>query len=361
MKKIYLLLLSVFISYTLFYNFEYEVNEINSKVRTFLVHGKFTVRNFDEKGIPHSFNARQGKFVSPYYVAHYGLNYSDSIKDEVDNKARKVLWWDDPTADFWNVKAPITLIAEVNFKHSLDWIVGNVTEINGITHLPYTFEWKYKHLSINKLKPIWWSGLTDSLAMNLLLRGYAYYGEDRYLKLAKKLYTSLITDIRNQGSLDLDRMFVIEYASSEIPYGKYAYVLNGGYYAYKNIKAYEEYFKIEKPILNQLRQSLIQNLSSYFDDGWSYYDSIGNLANIKYNNINYSLALDLLRSCKTKSCEVTASRLENNRTRLPFFLKSIFMGNFEIIVLHLFLDFIALIVLCYVVLYLIWVRIRVWS
>lgn len=346
MKK-FLLFLSFIISYVVFYNFEYEINEFNAKTRSLIIQGKFSVREFDEKGIPHSYNARQGKFISPYYVAHYGLNYSDSIKEKVDNKIQNILWWDDPTAEYWNVKAPKQLINENSFRHSLEWIVENTVEINGVSHLPYTFEWEYKNLSINKLKPIWWSGLTDSLAMNLLLRGYFYYEDPRYLKLAQKFYHSLVTDIKLGGSLDLDKMFIIEYASEEIPDGQYAYVLNGAYYAYKNIKAYEELFNIEKPFHDYLYWALINNLSDYFNGGWSYYDSIGSVANIKYNNINYTLAKDLLSLCDSKKCELSKA-LITDRTILPFFMKSILLGSFEVLVFHLLIIFL----LCNALLYL---------
>lgn len=338
--------MSLSISLLIFKNYEYEIDEFNTKVRSFVMHQKFVLREFDSEGIPHSYSASQGYYISPYYVAHYGLRYSESILNDVRNKDKKIVWYDDPTQKYWNVDAPDNLINEKSFKASVDWLVNNIGEVNGYSHLIYNFKWKYDKLPIGELRPNWWSGLTDSLAMNLMLRAYIHFDDEQYKIIADKLYTSLRADVHKGGSFDIENKYIIEYASQEIKKGEFAYVLNGAYYAYLNILSYESYFEVSNPIAQVLERELINSIDLYFADGFSYYDRIKNIANIKYDNINFAIARELKSKCRERN-PGQCVHISDNRTWLPYTFYAVMNGHYKWLVFHLLFDYLLLTVLLY--------------
>ncbi|WNO61699.1 D-glucuronyl C5-epimerase family protein [Rheinheimera sp. MMS21-TC3] len=346
MKHFLIFIVSLLISLLIFIGFEYEINEFNTKVRNFIVHQEFSVRKFNSKGIPHSTSASQGQFISPYYVVHYGLRYSDSVVMNVKDNNKHLVWYKDETQKYWNVQPPLSLINEDNFMNTVEWVKGNVVELNGNIHLPYDFEWKYNNLKVGVLKPIWWSGLTDSLAMNLMLRAYIYFGDIEYKILADKFYSSLTASVYEGGSMDSDNKFIIEYASEEIGKGDFAYVLNGGYYAYLNIKSYELYNEIQDPLHPVLKQGLVDVLPLYFFENWSYYDRLNNLANIKYNNINFAILYEL-----AKDDSYICAEIKCDRTYIPYTFVAIYNGTFQVMVLHLLCVFILFLVSFYLLIY----------
>jgi len=68
--------------------------------------------------------------------------------------------------------------------------------------------------------------------------------------------------------------------------------LNGMIYAYKGVKAYEIFRKIENGFADQLRKSIQENVALFDLGHWSYYDLNGNSANIKYHRIHVALLED---------------------------------------------------------------------
>lgn len=79
MRKRLILFVVAFVAVTAAFNFfAYEINQFNAKLRVLVRTGELGLRAFDDRGMPVSRNARTGEdFVSPFYVVHYGLIYSD--------------------------------------------------------------------------------------------------------------------------------------------------------------------------------------------------------------------------------------------------------------------------------------------
>jgi hypothetical protein len=268
-----------------FNKFAFEIDEFNTLIRIFIATGQKEIRVFDSQGIPHSYNARFDKsFISPFYVVHYGLIYSDSIKNRSDMKGFH--WRRDPSIRYWHV--PPAIVNDDYFKYSVDWIVSNIKYINGCAHLIYSFDWPYEKYPRGILKSPWWSGLTDSYAIILLLRAYDVYGDEVYLRAAKPLYDSVLTPISLGGSLSEKHglPWIEEYVDPLVDAKGMSFVLNGMIYSYYSIKSFEEYFSIKNGASNSLKFSIKNNYESFSLGNWSYYDSLGNASNIKYHRIS---------------------------------------------------------------------------
>lgn len=277
-------LLLVTLAFTVF---GYEIDQFNAKVRNFLVHGVDNVRTFGDDGIPTSHSVKyQDGFISPFYVVHYGLMYSEAHRP--DNKS-SLHWTFDGTVPLWNV--PPKNIELGFFKSAADWVVDNMAMFKGKYHLLYNFDWLYKGFPNGGLKSPWYSGLTDGYAILLLLRAHDVFGEAKYLDSARKLYKSVVSSYWHGGSLTTlnSRIWIEEYVQPDLDTDQMAFVLNGMVYAAYGVLAYETY-ENTGGISTDLFDSIEANLSS-FSKGtyWSTYDLIGDVSNIKYHRIHVGL------------------------------------------------------------------------
>lgn len=290
--KYYLVFIYIILSFTLFNIFAYEIYQFNDKVRVFLMNGKSNVRTFDSNGIPVSHSRKIDNFISPFYVIHYGIIYSNIIKEKKFNESEH--WKDDPSLKYWNVQ-----INDINkekakffFKNTLDWLEKNISYTNGKAHFIYNFEWVYSGYPNGKLSNPWWSGLTDSYAIILFLRAYDIFNDNKYLILANDLYNSVITDFNQYGSLTkLNKSPWIEEYVDPININtnnKMSFVLNGMIYSTYSIYAYEKYKNINH-FQKKLFESIENNLLNYIDNSWIKYDLIGNDTNMKYYLVTKSL------------------------------------------------------------------------
>lgn len=278
----------------LFDKYAYEIDQFLSKLRVFIRYKVFNLRTFDEFGIPYSISIRhKEKFISPFYVVHYGLIYSRIYKDSVTDK--KIHWQFDKTLDLWN--EPPKSIKKEFFIYAADWVVKNMTELGGCYHIIYSFDWRYEGYPNGILKAPWYSGLTDAYAIILLLRAYDITKDKKYLDSAKKLYESSITHIRDGGNLNYLKGFpwIEEYIDPRVSdYDKLSFVLNGMIYATFGIVSYEAYLGISSGYSDKLIESIIANLTSFVKGEWSYYDLIGTSANLKYHRIHIGLLDELV-------------------------------------------------------------------
>lgn len=277
-----------------FNRFAYEIDGFNASVRIFLKHGTTEVRSFDADGLPYSRSAKYSNgFVSPFYVVHYGLIYSESVKGNEDFDGAH--WGFDETTEMWNV--PPSNIKEEFFISSADWVVENISLLSGKYHLVYNFDWTYQGYPNGGLKAPWYSGLTDAYAIILMLRAYDVTGHNEYLNVAERLYQSTVAPFEQGGSLtELDGSpWIEEYVDPSVfRSADMAFVLNGMVYATYGIIAYERFSMISDGYSEESIKSIVHNLKKFDKNGWSYYDLIGNPANIKYHRIHVALLEEMI-------------------------------------------------------------------
>jgi len=288
------LFLSVSLAFLLFNYNAYLIESFNASVRIFIKTGGWSVREFDQSGLPVSNSPRIGTFISPFYVVHYGLIYSEGLGVE------GLHWRSDPSIQYWNVhpEEDEDTVRIEKFKSTAEWLVDNVEYYNGHAHLMYHFDWPYKNYPNSMLKAPWWSGLTDGYAIILLLRAHSYFGDDKYLSYAEKLYRSVLSDTDQGGSLSQLNgcPWIEEYVDPRVNSSDMSFVLNGMVYATYGVEAFERYTDPALPVVaSDLYECIDNNIAVFNNNGWSYYDAIGNSANIKYHGVNYAILKDMLR------------------------------------------------------------------
>lgn len=301
----------------LFNIFAYEIESINARIRNFVATGNLQVRSFDNKGLPISSNPNvKGKFISPFYVVHYGLIYSELYNENKEG----FHWREDSSIEFWNI--PPKENKKEFFKNSADWLVDNIDYKFGEAHFLYNFNWNYSgYPGGGVLKKPWWSGLTDAYAITLMLRAYDVYKDEKYLTAAKALYKSSLKEVKKNGSLtylDNDK-WIEEYVDPKVNTSNLAYVLNGMIYSTFGIKAYEDKFNIENRETENLLKA-IENSISKFDKGekWSDYDLIGNSCNMKYHKIHVSLMSEMYKLTNSEKFKTKEKQWARGLTNIGY-------------------------------------------
>lgn len=284
-------LLSAVVATGVFNVWAFEITEFNAAVRTAITNGGAEQRVFTADGIPVDSNPRVlGTFTSPFYVVHFGLIYSEQCRSRIP--ANGYHWTPDTTSPYW--PQPPRTSVEL-FKDSADWVLENISyDRRGNAHLMYNFDWPYKNYPNGKLEAPWSSGLTDAHAITLLLRAHDCFGGSAYSEAADKLYRSVIKPVRDGGSIVYvdGHPWVEEYIDPRVPATTMSHVFNGMAYAYFGIRAYEEARDIDGGLSDALRESIVASVPTYDHGFWSYYDSVGSPANIKYHKINLALLED---------------------------------------------------------------------
>ncbi len=291
MKRKWAVLVSVFASAVIFNLFAEGISDINARIRTFVVSANAETRSFDQRGLPIYRNARVGEYRSPFYVVHYGLEYSEACPQNIEG-TNSFHWIPDETLKYWH-SSPLDASIEL-FKHSVDWVVEN-TEYDefGNAHLFYHFDWPYPNHPGGILRAPWWSGLTEGHAITLLLRAADCFDDPRYVDLAGEFYRSVIAPVSQGGSmLTLNGLpWIEEYVDPSADEDKLSRVFNGMAYGYFGVTAYERYIGVGD-YSERLRDSILRNIDTFDMGFWSYYDAIGSESNIKYHRINLALLED---------------------------------------------------------------------
>lgn len=282
--------------------YAYEIINFNAGLRVFVSSGKTNVRTFDkETGIPKSHSPKTGEYISPFYVVHYGILYSNNIEMNSCKHMNGYHWKRDKSLQYWNVP-PETINSNDSkrlLNHSADWLIKNINFKFGKAHFLYNFDWEYPEYPSGKLSAPWWSGLTDGYAIIVLLRAYDCFNDKTYLDAAKSLYDSVLTDATAGGSLTyIDEMpWIEEYVDPTLALKhKLAFVLNGMIYSTHGVKAYETYVAIPQKKHMILEKSIFKNLHRFNIDGWSRYDLLGSNSNPKYHLIHTSLLEEMLKN-----------------------------------------------------------------
>ena len=281
----------------LFDTFEEYISEITAKATNLLRGNSFATREFDSNGIPYSNFARiRKKTVSPFYVVHYGLIYSQAIEPP---QGYQYLWEKQGSVKYWNVPPKNELVTEQNFFNSVNWVVNKTYELglNG-AHLYYDFDWPYRNLKSGGLKAPWYSGLTDGMALTLLCRAYVITGNDTYKSAAALLYESVIKPVSKGGSLitlQNGDLWIEEYVENRLSDEYQSKVLNGMIYATFGVLDYEQTFVTKNQLAPALFKSIKNNIIKFDLGWWTSYDLIGTVANLKYHYIHIGLLEDLYK------------------------------------------------------------------
>lgn len=273
--------------------YEVQFSNIAAKMTNFAVGNGWNLRSYDDRGIPYTHLARLGKKeISPYYVVHSGLIYSQSIAAP---PGYDWLWKDDISFKHWGEDPPDHLITKDNFIHASEWIMERIEKDEfGNAHIFYHFPWPYKGTSEGYLIAPWYSGLTDAVAIKLLLRAHVVTNEKRYLDAASSLYHSVLKPIDRGGSSVFDERgnpWIEEYIARNN--SRHSRVLNGMVYATLAVLDYERFTVVENPLGSKLIQSIKMRLPEYDAGFWTRYDVIGTLAKPKYHYIHIAL-IDML-------------------------------------------------------------------
>lgn len=282
--------LAVVVTAIVFNVYALEIFKFNAQVRSWVVGNGGERQSFSPDGIPYSTTPRHDeRFVSPFYVVHYGLIHSEHCRARAPEGAYH--WTEDQTVQDWP-QPPKSSLAM--FRSSADWVVRNTRRDDlGNAHLFYDFDWPYANYPGGRLNAPWWSGLTDGHALTLLLRAEDCFADPRYRETAAALYRSTVAPVDQGGSLLSfnGRPWVEEYVDPRVDPAGMSRVLNGMAYAYFGVKAFEEAENVDG-IADDLRQSIIHNIGAFDLGYWSSYDAIGSSANIKYHNVNLALLKD---------------------------------------------------------------------
>ena len=291
MVKFALTFISMLISGILFNTFATQIDDLNAKMRNFLINGDINNKKFTQDGLPVYSSPRIGEYTSPFYVIHYGLEHTSKCSQY--NVSKKFHWRPDQTLAAWH-ESGITPSKDLLKKYA-DWVIENIKyDKRGNAHLFYNFDWPYEKFALGKLSSPWWSGLTDGHAITFMLRAYDCFADERYLRAATDLYASVTKPLSEGGSLSyLNGLpWIEEYIDRFVTIDTQTSVFNGMAYAYFGIKSFEE-FKNFEGIASDLRTSIIKN-AHVFGKGccWSYYDNVYESSNIKYHRVNLLLLKD---------------------------------------------------------------------
>lgn len=290
----------------------YEISQANAKIRILVTQQKLALRSFVD-GIPVSYSSKHESFVSPFYVVHYGIYFSEGME------ASGRHWEPQKTLKYWNVKPERDLLNEKQyyFNAAIAWLKENKKTHKGHLHFLYNFDWKYRSHPEGGLSAPWWSGLTDGYAIILMLRAYDRSQDKEYLDIARELYLSTTAKIEEGGSLNALNgcPWIEEYVDPRIEPGRLSHVLNGAVYAAYGVEAYEQHSEVKSDqVPSEKLYACIKSNVEIFDRGiWSNYDALGNSANIKYHRINFFLLKNMIDSGKiapTKSIQDTLNRWE---------------------------------------------------
>lgn len=349
MKK-YLLNICLFILLFLSFSwildiYDEEISEFNGKVTNLLRGNDFALRTFDEHGIPISNFGRLGiKDISPFYVVHYGLIYSEKIKHK---HQYNYLWEYNNSIKYWNVPPAKKYITTKNFYYAADWVIKNMKkDFNNKYHLFYNFNWHYKHLKGNLIKAPWYSGLTDGMALTLLCRAYISSNDIKYKNAAFKFYKSVISTKNIGGSTIVCKdgnLWIEEYVVSDLPDNFQPRVLNGMIYATFGVYFFEKTFNIPNKKYTSYLKTIRKQINKFDLGYWTSYDLIGTVADYKYHHVHIGLLDDLYKLTKDEYYKKLKIKWQNYHT--SFIKRHFFYTTPTINSLMSFLEYITFLII----------------
>lgn len=201
---------------------------------------------FDADGIPMlDYHGKVGKQYNPIAIAQYALGHFNLYKRTGDKKHLDI------------------------FKQQTEWLLKNlVPNEKGIYVWYHHFDWEYRE----GLKSPWYSGLSQGNGLSVMVRAYELTNDARYKQAAARAYLSLITEIKDGGTMFTDKNgnVWIEEGLVEHP----SHILNGFLWALWGIYDYYLFTKDEKVKhwFDLFIKTLKDNLNKFDVKIWSLYE-----------------------------------------------------------------------------------------
>ena len=203
---------------------------------------------------------------------------------------------------------PVTTVAQANefydnyksnnnessktyFLNNVNWLVNNAVQKQNYALLQYNFP--IPHYNINS---IWYSAMANGQALQVLIKAHEMTQDLRYLIAAKSLLNAFFIEVKDGGITYKDSpndWWYEEYASNG-KYVKNSRVLNGMLFTVLGIYDYYKYTNDAdaKLLFDKGVNSIKKELSKYNNNGYSYYDLLGNPAG-KYHQTHVILTKKL--------------------------------------------------------------------
>jgi heparosan-N-sulfate-glucuronate 5-epimerase len=177
------------------------------------------------------------------------------------------------------------------FLNNVNWLVDNAVNKGDYSLLQYNFP-----LPTYNVKPPWFSALANGLALQVLIKAHEITHDVKYLTAAKSLLNAFFIEVEDGGITYKDssaEWWYEEYASNDKS-AKISRVLNGMLFTVLGIYDYFEYTNDPdaKLLFDKGVNSIKKEISKYNDNGYSYYDLLGNPSN-KYHQIHVDLTKQL--------------------------------------------------------------------
>lgn len=211
------------------------------------------------------------------------------------------------------------------FKANLDWILENATYKQNLPYWNYNFDMEHH-------KAPWASGISQGLAISILVRGYAYYRDNSYLKIAKLASETLTRPIHEGGfkyTYDTFQCWFEECSSNNHILNGHIFSLLGIYDLYRctNEEKLKENFEMGLiDIKNNIKNFDLNIFSSY--DAFSKY-----LANNSYHK-THIIQFEILFKISNDSFFVEIAKkwdkiFKNKPLKIKLFIKLLFISAYD--------------------------------
>jgi hypothetical protein len=177
------------------------------------------------------------------------------------------------------------------FLNNANWLVNNLVIKGNYALLPYDFS-----LSQYNLKPPWFSAMANGHALQVLIKAHEITLDSKYLIAAKSLLNAFFIEVEDGGITYKDssnEWWYEEYATND-KNAKVSRVLNGMIFTVLAIYDYYKYTNDvdAKLLFDKGVNSIKKEISKYNNNGYSYYDLLGNPAK-KYHTTHVDLTKQL--------------------------------------------------------------------
>lgn len=222
----------------------------------------YDITQTDEKGIPFLIEGTIGKQRNPMTICNKALAYFDNYQ-KGDSSQRQL------------------------FINCADWLAGDTIHRDSFAVLKYNYNWAY----YNMIAP-WRSGLANGVSLQVFIRAHQLTKDEKYLSVAKQIVNSFYVEVDSGGVTykSADEGWWFEEFADEG--GNVSRVLNGHMFAMLGIHEYGNYAhdSTAKVLFNNGLIALRNNIAKYDNEnGHSFYDQRGTLANLKYQKIHVDL------------------------------------------------------------------------
>ena len=181
--------------------------------------------------------------------------------------------------------------SKMYFLNNADWLVDNAINKGYYSLLQYNFP-----LPIYNFKAPWFSAMAHGLALQVLIKAHEITLDSKYLTAAKSLLNAFFIEVKDGGITykdSSDEWWYEEYASNDKD-SMISRVLNGMIFTVLGIYDYFQYTNDPdaKLLFDKGVNSIKKEISKYNDNGYSYYDLLGNPSD-KYHQIHVDLTKQL--------------------------------------------------------------------